>query len=97
MPPDTLLIILLTALGVASIPVLVWFRAQKRIRALEMALLAQATDGDRYEELRALLQQLAAQTEQLADNQALLTRRLAERLDQPLPPRLEAGRPVTPH
>lgn len=97
MPPGAVLAIAFTAIAAAAIPCLVWLRAQKRIRHLEMTLLAQSTDGDRYEELRALVEQVAAQTEHLADSQAQLVRRLAERVD-PLPaPRAEALRPVTPH
>jgi len=96
MPADTLLIILLTALGVGAIPAVVWLRAQKRIRHLEMTLLAQTTDGDRYEELRSLLEQVAAQTEQLADHQAQLARRLADRIDSP-PMLPDRARSTTPH
>jgi hypothetical protein len=97
MEPAAVLTIVVAAIGAAAIPCIVWLRAQKRIRHLEMSLLAQSTDGDRYEELRALIEQVAAQTEHLADGQAQLVRRLAERID-PLPlPRAEALRPVTPH
>jgi uncharacterized coiled-coil protein SlyX len=98
MPADTLLIIILTALGVAGLPLAVWLRAQRRIRHLEMTLLTQSMDADRYEELRALLQQVASQTEQLADHQAQLVRRLADRAEPPLaqlPP--GQARPITPH
>jgi hypothetical protein len=69
MPADTFLIIALAALGIAAIPLAGWLRAQKRIRDLEMTLLAETTGTDRYEELFLLLQQVAAQTEQLADHQ----------------------------
>ncbi len=97
MPPGAVFAIALAALTIAGIPVLVWLRAQKRIRHLEMTLLAQATDVDRYEELRAMLQQLTAQTEQLADTQAQLARRLGDGVDQLRGPRIEPARPVTPH
>jgi hypothetical protein len=97
MPADTMLMILLTALAVAGLPLGLLLRAQKRIRHLEMTLLTQATDGDRYEELRALLQQVAVQTDQLADAQAQLARRVAERMDQLPPPRPDQERPITPH
>ncbi len=97
MTPDTVLIIVLTALGAAAVPLVVWLRAEKRIRHLEMTLLAQTTDGDRYEELRVLLQQIAAQTDHLADTQAQLARRLGDRVDQLPPSRAEPGRPITPH
>jgi hypothetical protein len=97
MAPDEVLIIVLAALGISSVPLIVWLRAQKRIRHLEMTLLAQSTDGDRYDELRALLQQIAVQTEQLVDNQAQLARRLGDHLDQPAPRHIEPGRAVTPH
>jgi cytochrome c-type biogenesis protein CcmH/NrfF len=97
MPADTLLIIVLTALGAAALPIYAWLRAQKRIRDLEMTLLAQATDADRYEELRALLQQVAAQTDSLADGQAQLARRLGDRVEALPPPLPEPPRPVTPH
>lgn len=97
MPADTLLIIVLAALGAAALPLVAWFRALKRIRNLEMTLLAQATDADRYDELRALLQQVASQTDQLADNQAQLARRLSERPEPLQPPRAALDRPVTPH
>jgi hypothetical protein len=97
MTPDTLLLIVLTALGAAAVPLFVWLRAQKRIRHLEMTLLVQTTDDDRYEELRSLLQQIAAQTEHLADAQAELARRLGDRMDQLPAPRAEPVRPSTPH
>ena len=97
MPADTMLIILLAALVSTAVPCVAWLRAQKRIRDLEMALLAQATDADRYEELRGLLQHVAAQTEQLADYQAQVVRRLNERVE-PLPlPKAAPDRPITPH
>ena len=97
MHADIMLIILLTALGGAAIPLVAWWRAQKRIRHLEMTLLAQTTDSDRYEELRDLLQRVAAQTDELADHQALLVRRLGERLEALPPARPDQGRPITPH
>lgn len=97
MPPAAALAIAIAALGIAGLPFLVWLRAQKRIRHLEMTLLAQSTDADRYEELRALLEQVATQTEQLADGQAQLARRLGERQDLLPPVRAESLRPVTPH
>jgi uncharacterized coiled-coil protein SlyX len=97
MPADTLLIILLTALGSAAVPLVAWWRAQRRIRELELLLLAQAPDLERYEELRQLVHRLSSETDQLADNQALLARRLSERADQLAAPRPERSRPVTPH
>jgi len=97
MTPDMVLIVVLAVLGAAALPLAVWLRAQKRIRHLEMTLLAQTTDGDRYEELRALLQQIATQTDHLAGAQAQLAHRLGDRMDQPPPPRAEPVRPVTPH
>lgn len=97
MTADTVLMVVLAALGAASIPFLVWLRAQKRIRHLEMTLLAQTTDTDRYDELRALLQHLAAQTEQLADQQALFTERLSARREISPPGRADRSQVVTPH
>lgn len=97
MPADTLLIILLTALGVAGLPLALWLRALKRIRHLEMTLLVETTDSDRYEELRMLLHRIATQTDQLADNQAQLVRRLVDRMDRTLPPPVDSGHPITPH
>jgi uncharacterized protein HemX len=97
MTPDAVLLIVLSALGIAAVPVAVWLRAQKRIRHLEMTLLAQSTDGDRYDELRALLDRIAAQTEAIADMQAQLARRVAEQVDRLPPPRVEPSRPITPH
>lgn len=97
MHADTILLLLLACLAASAVPIYAWFRAQKRIRHLEMTLLSQASDADNYEELRSLLQNLALQTEQLADTQALLARRIAERPD-PLPRlRAEGDRPNTPH
>ena len=96
MPADTFLILLLAGLAAAALPLAAWIRALKRIRNLEMTLLAQATDVDRYEELRALLQQVAAQTEQLANIQAQLARRLTDR-ELPSPRRSDPERLVTPH
>jgi hypothetical protein len=95
MKADAVLVILLFAFGFAAIPLTIWLRAQKRIRDLEMTLLAQSTDADRYEELRALVQQAVTNTEQLADIQAQLARRLGDR-PEPLP-RATHDRPITPH
>ncbi|MEO8139533.1 MAG: hypothetical protein ABI742_07810 [Gemmatimonadota bacterium] len=97
MNPDAVAFVVLSALGIASIPVLVWYRAQKRIRHLEMSLLAQTTDVDRYEELRLLLERLATQTEQLADQQALLAERLIGRRELLPPGRSEQPAVNTPH
>jgi hypothetical protein len=97
MTPDAVLIVVLTALGAAAVPFLRWLRARKRIRDLEMALLVQTTDGDRCEEPRALLQQVAAQTDHLANAQAQLARRPGDRLDQLPPLRAELRRSSTPH
>jgi cytochrome c-type biogenesis protein CcmH/NrfF len=97
MHADTVLTILLTALAAAALPLAALLRAQKRIRDLEMTLLAQTTDADRYEELRGLLQQMVLQTDQLADNQAQLARRLTERVEALPPPRLDLAQPSTPH
>jgi len=97
MPPDTLLIILLTAIGAAALPALALLRAQRRIRHLEMTILARSTDTDQLEMVRDLLERLALQTEQLTDQQALLAARLAERQGIPLAKGPEAERPVTPH
>jgi hypothetical protein len=97
MHADTMLIILLTALGSAAIPLAAWIRARIRIRELELMLTAQANEVDRHEELRDLVQQLAAQTDELTDHQALLARRLSERLEAPPTSRGEPQRAVTPH
>ena len=97
MPADTALIILLAALAGVAFPTVAWFRAQKRIRDLEMTLLAQATDGDRYEELRTVMQQVVSNTEQLADTQAQIARRLNDRVEPLQLPRTAHDRPVTPH
>jgi hypothetical protein len=97
MTPDTVLIIVLAALSVAAVPFVVWLRAQRRIRHLEMTLLAQSVDSDRYEELRTLLQQLAAQTEQLTHQQSVLAERLEGGRELLAPPKGEHPRAVTPH
>lgn len=97
MTPDVVLIIVLAALSVAAVPFLVWLRAEKRIRHLEMTLLTQSVDSDRYEELRTLLQQLAAQTEQLSNQQAVLAERLEDRRELLAPPKADQPRIVTPH
>jgi hypothetical protein len=94
---DTVLLMLLTAIGVSAAPLYVLFRAHRRIRDLEMALLARTTDMEQLGDVRELLERLASQTEQLADQQALLASRLAERHDLLPPPRGEGVRPVTPH
>lgn len=52
MPADTLLIIVLTGLGADSAPLVVWLRAQGRIRDLEMTLLMRTTDAEQFDELR---------------------------------------------
>lgn len=97
MHADTLLIAILAALAAAAFPLGAWWRAQKRIRDLEMTLLAQATDADRYDELRTMLQQVISQTDHLADQHATLTRRLSDRADQLPGPRMDPMRPATPH
>jgi len=97
MPADTVLIIVLAALGGAALPLLAWLNAQRRIRHLEMTLLTRSTDAERYDELRGLLQQLAIQTEQLADTQDQLARRFADQSSQLPPARPDPGQPITPH
>jgi hypothetical protein len=97
MHPDMLLIVLLAGLGGAAIPMFAWLRAAKRIRDLEMTLLAQTTDADRYEELRGLLQQIALQSDNLADTQARLVGRLTDGPVQLPPSAPMPSRPVTPH
>ena len=97
MHADTFLIAILAALAAVALPLGAWLRAQKRIRDLEMTLLTQATDADRYDELRALLQQVISQTDHLADQHATLARRLSDRGDQLLGPRMDPTRPATPH
>jgi ferredoxin-NADP reductase len=96
MHPDVVLLMLLAA-GVAAFPAIAWLRAQKRIRHLEMTLLARTTDLGRYEELRELVQRLSDQTEHLVDVNTQLAHRLAERVEPPLPVRAELPRAVTPH
>ena len=96
MRADVVLMMLLSGLGLAALPALAWWRAQRRIRHLEMSLLAQASDADRYDDLRALVQQIADQTEQLADTQGELARRLSEREALPAP-RVDPARSITPH
>ena len=97
MTPDTVLIILLAAVAAGAPALLVWLRAQKRIRDLEMTLLTRTTDMERYEELRLLIEQLAQRTDQLVDQQALLAARLGDRPEMRLLPRPEQLRPITPH
>jgi hypothetical protein len=62
-----------------------------------MTLLTQTTDVERYDELRALVQRLATQMEELADQQALLVERLGERRELLSPPRVEGPQISTPH
>lgn|SRR5512147_2748060 len=97
MPPDTVLIIVLSALGASAAPILLWLRAQKRIRDLEMTLLMRTTDAEQFDELRSLVERLAAQTEQLVEQQSILAARLGERRDPAVLPRPEQARPITPH
>lgn len=97
MHADTVLIMLLTAIGASAAPLYAWFRAHRRIRDLEMTLLARTTDMEHLGDVRELLERLASQTEQLTDQQALLASRLAERHDLLPPPRGEGIRPITPH
>lgn len=97
MPPNVLFVIFLTIVGTAAVPTIAWIRALRRIKHLEMTLLTHTTDGDEYAELRGLIQQVADQTSQLVDNQALLSRRLTDRIEPPLPGRADVERPVTPH
>jgi len=97
MHPDAVLALLLTALVSVGLPLLALYRAHRRIRDLEMTLLTQTVDAQRYEELLGLLKQVAAQTDQLSDTQTQLARRLAERGEWLLPPGAEQSRPVTPH
>lgn len=95
MPADTLLIILLAALGGAALPLLGWLRAQRRIRHLEMTLLAQASDQDRFEELSAAMRGLAQQNEQLLDAQSSLMR--ISTISPEDRGRPDAAGPSTPH
>ncbi len=97
MHPDAVLALLLTALVSVGLPLFALYRAHRRIRDLEMTLLTQTVDAQRYEELLGLLKQVAAQTDQLSDTQTQLVRRLAERGEWLLPPGAEQSRPVTPH
>jgi hypothetical protein len=97
MTPNVVLSIVLASLGTAAVPCFVWLRAQRRIRHLEMTLLTQTTDVERYDELRLMLQQVATQVEHLADAQTQLARRLGERSEPIALPRAEPLRPVTPH
>lgn len=98
MHPDVVLTILLAALATGIPSFMVWLRASRRIRDLEMTLLARTTDEAREEDLRQMLEHLLARTEQLSDQQALLVARLTERSDLRLsPPKAEQARPVTPH
>ncbi len=99
MHPDVVLIMLIAVAGVAAIPTLAWFRAQRRIRDLEMALMAQATADEQLTEVQRQLERIAASTDQLLDQQGLLTARLGDRRELPPPalPRPESPRAVTPH
>lgn len=96
MHPDVF-IALLAVLAAVALPFVAWLRAQKRIRDLEMTLLARTIDAERYDELLGLLKQVAAQTDQLADTQTQLARRLAERGERLLPPGAEPSPRITPH
>ena len=98
MHADTFLIAILAALAAVALPLGAWLRAQKRIRDLEMTLLTQATDADRYDELRALLQQVISQTDHLADQHATLARRAHDvgRILNP-PPIPEVPEPLLAH
>ncbi len=99
MRPDTvtLLVLLLSSIAASAIPIVAWLRAQKRIRQLEMTLMAQDIESAKNEDLRDLMQRLVEQTEQLADVQALLSHRLNHR-GEPLPlSPAAADRVVTPH
>lgn len=96
--PDTLLIVLLAALTAGAPSLFIWLRASRRIRDLEMALLARTTDETREDEVRHLLEHLLSQTDQLADQQAVILSRLAERPDiRALPSKNDQARPITPH
>ncbi|MFN8653667.1 MAG: hypothetical protein U0133_17310 [Gemmatimonadales bacterium] len=98
MNPDVVLIMLLAMMATAIPSFIVWLRASRRIRDLEMTLLTRTTDEAREEDLRQLLEQLLIRTEQLSDQQALLVARLGERAELRLPaPKPEQSRPVTPH
>jgi uncharacterized coiled-coil protein SlyX len=96
MTPNAVLTIVFGVLGLCAIPAWIWLRGQRRIHDLEMTLLTQSTDLVRYEELKALIQQLAQRTEDIADQQARLADRLVERQSLPAP-RPEPPRVVTPH
>lgn len=96
MHPDVF-VALLAVLAVVAFPFVAWLRAQKRIRDLEMTLLTRTIDAERYDELLGLLKQIATQTDQLADTQTQLARRLAERGERMLPPAGEPSPLITPH
>ena len=97
MHPDAFLLLVLTVLAVGAIPVLVWYKAQKKIRQLEMTLMAQDIEANRNDDLRSLIQQVAEQVEVLADGQAQLARRLNERIEAPQLPPPAPVQAVTPH
>ncbi len=99
MHPDVVLIMVATAAGFAAIPTIAWFRAQRRIRDLEMALMAQATAEEQLTEVQRQLERITAQADQLLDQQGLLAARLGDRRELPPPasPRPEPPRVVTPH
>ena len=94
MHPDTVLIIVVVAAAVAALPTLAWARALRRIRDLEMALMAQATDEEALADIHRQLAQIAAQSEHLLDQQSLLAARLGDRRSAlpPAPPQA-----ITPH
>jgi hypothetical protein len=92
MHADTVLIMLLTALGAAAFPVWAWWRTWRRLDSLQRDLGPHLDAEARLEQVERALDTLTAGQAQLAESHDFLFRILSERL----PPGSSLPRPERP-
>jgi cytochrome c-type biogenesis protein CcmH/NrfG len=92
MDADTVLIILLTALGAAALPVWAWWRSWRRLDSPQRDLGRRLHAETRLEQVERALETLAAGQAQLAESCDFLLRILSGRL----PPGGSLPRPEPP-
>lgn len=92
MHADTVLIMVLTALGAAALPSWAWWRTWRRLDSLQRELEPRLEAEARLEQVERTLDALAAGQAQLVESQDFLSRVLTSRLP---PPSASAGPEVT--
>lgn len=85
MHADTVLIILLTAIGAAGLPAVGWWYTWRRLDHLSRAVEPGLAAADRLDQIERSLEALASAQEQLADSQDLLTRVVSDLKPKELP------------